>query len=259
MITYIKNIFSAKYILLSFLRQDLKTKYRNTVLGIGWNFLSPLGIVLIIGTVYSSLFSIPMKELVPFLFSGLLPWLFLTGCSENGAMAFLGASGYIKQTRVPLEIFPLRHCLLNMVNLVFSIFAFLLIYIIMSPSSFNGYMLLIVPALVIWFVFCAAWATITGMINLYLRDFQPLQSLLLQGLFYASPIIYKPEMLAAKYEWIYKYNPIYHLLEIIRKPLLGQGPATATSWAVSIAMSLLLLLLAVYLIRKIGRSISFRL
>ena len=258
--SYFKNIISARHILMSLTKQDLKNRYRNSVLGVLWNFLSPLGIVVIIGAVYSVVFNTPFGELIPYLFSGLLPWLFFTGCAEGGSLSFLNSQGYIKQTQVPIEIFPLRISLVHFVNLLIAIVAFFLIYAIINPSGFGLNMLLVVPALIIWFIFCSSWAAISAIVNLYIRDFQPLQSLIIQGLFYLSPIIYKPEMLNhSNFEWLYLLNPFYYLLEIIRKPLIGESLPSLESWGISTILAILLCEIAVYLINKIGRKITFRL
>ncbi|MFE0559236.1 ABC transporter permease [Paenibacillus sp. NPDC058910] len=258
--SFFKNVYSARHILLSLTRQDLKNKYRNSVMGMLWNFLSPLGIVVIIGTVYSVVFRTPIEELIPYLFSGLLPWLFFTGSAEGGSLSFLSSQGYIKQTQVPVEIFPLRVSLVNFINLLISIVAFFLIYAFINPHSFGLKMLLVIPGLIIWLFFCSSWAIISAIVNLYVRDFQPLQSLVVQGLFYLSPIIYKPEMLNhSNFHWLYLLNPFYYLLEIIRRPLLGEEPASLQSWGISIILTIILCEIAILLINKIGRKITFRL
>ncbi|MDR9853303.1 ABC transporter permease [Paenibacillus sp. VCA1] len=257
---YFKNLISARHILVSLTRQDLKNRYRNSILGVAWNFLSPLGIVLIIGIVYSVVFKTSMEELIPYLFSGLLPWLFFTASAEGGSLSFLSSQGYIKQTQVPIEIFPLRASLVNFVNLLISIIAFFLIYIFINPNNFGLNMLLVIPALIIWLLFCSAWATISAIVNLYIRDFQPLQSLIIQGLFYLSPIIYKPEMLDSEnFQWLYLLNPFYYMLEIIRRPLLGKELPSLQSWGISVILTLILCQIAILLINKIGRKITFRL
>ncbi|WP_181586743.1 ABC transporter permease [Paenibacillus taichungensis] len=257
---YFKNLYEARYILLSLTRQDLKNKYRNSLLGVAWNFFSPLGIVLIIGLVYSVVFNTPLKELVPYLFSGLLPWIFFTSSAEGGALSFLSSQGYIKQTQVPIEIFPLRASIVNFVNLLISLAAFFLLYIFIDPGSFGFNMLYIFPALIIWLLFCSAWATISSIVNLYIRDFQPLQSLVLQGFFYLSPIIYKPEMMDSRnFQWVYLLNPFYYFLEIIRWPLLGKNIPGWRTWMICIIITLLLIQVSIILINKIGRKITFRL
>ncbi|MFC3799810.1 ABC transporter permease [Cohnella sp. GCM10012308] len=257
---YFRQIYRGRYVLLSLVGQDLKSRYRNSLLGVAWNFLTPLGLVSIIGFVYSIVFKTPLIEFIPYLFSGLLPWIFFTSSAEGGAISFLGSQGYIKQTQVPIEIFPLRVSLLNLFNFGISIAAFFLIYVFLDPESFSIRMFMLVPATLIWFLFCSAWATISAIINLYVRDFQPLQSLAVQGLFYFSPIIYKPEMLKEQnFEWVYLYNPMYYLIEIVRNPLLGKGGIELNTWLIAIGITSLLVIIAITLISVIGRKITFKL
>ena len=65
---YFINFYRGRYILQSFIKQDFKNKYRNSFLGVAWSFLSPLGLVLVIGMVYSIVFKIQAKEFIPYLF-----------------------------------------------------------------------------------------------------------------------------------------------------------------------------------------------
>ena len=94
MIILLKSLFEFRFVLLSLVRQDLKNKYRNSILGIGWSLLYPLGLVAIIGVVYSQLMGQPLRDFIPYLFSGLIPWMFITQCADGGTMTFLNAEGY---------------------------------------------------------------------------------------------------------------------------------------------------------------------
>lgn len=257
---YFSNFYKGRYILYSLVKQDLKNRYRNSILGMAWTFLTPLGLVLVIGSVYSVVFSLPMKEFVPYLFSGILPWLYLSNCAEGGTAAYLNAQGYIKQTQAPIEIFPARVALGAFVNLIFSIIAYFVIYAFISPENFSFNMFFIIPAIFIWIVVGIGWATIAAVVNLYLRDFQPLQSLVLQALFYVTPIIYQTEALKAKnVAWIYLSNPIYYLMEILRRPMLGDQIPPLNYWMISIVFALLFIVVAISLLKNIGRKISFKL
>lgn len=257
---YFKDVYEARYILTNLVRQDLKNKYRNSILGVGWSLLTPLGLVGIIGLVYSQVLGQPIKEFVPFLFSGLIPWLFLVQSSEGGAGSFINAEGYIKQTQVTINIFPIRVALVAFVQLLYSILAFVIMAMLIDINLININSLLVIPALCIWLLFSASIATLTGLINTFIRDFQPLQSLILQALFYATPILYPADFLeGSKVEWIYKYNPVYYLVELLRRPLLGEKIPDPTIWIVPLVVVFLLIIISLLTIRKIGRKITFRL
>lgn len=259
MIILIKSLVEYRFVLGSLVKQDLKNKYRNSILGVGWSLLYPLGLVSIIGLVFSQIMGQSLREFVPYLFSGLLPWMFLTQCADAGTMTFLNAEGYIKQTRIPIIIFPLRTALGAFVQLLISVSAFLLIYLFIDIQSFNFGMLLIIPALGLWLLFGIAVSMISGLVNTYFRDFVHIQSLLMQGLFYTTPIIYPVELLkGGRFEWLYQWNPLFYILETLRQPLTGKE-ASILSWVISVIIIISMLSVALLLIKRVGRKITFRL
>lgn len=254
-----KDIFAFRFVLLSLVRQDLKNKYRNSILGIGWSLLYPLGLVSIIGLVFSQIMGQPLKEFIPYLFSGLIPWMFLTQCADAGTMTFLNAEGYIKQTRIPIAIFPLRTALGAVIQLMISLSAFLIINLFIDINSFNYKMFLVIPALCIWLLFGIAVTMLSGLVNTYFRDFIHIQSLLMQGLFYATPIVFPAKLLqGGRFEWLYQWNPLFYILEIIRQPLLGKYPS-GLAWLVSCIVVFCMLISALIIMKHVGRKITFRL
>jgi len=259
MIILVENLIAFRYVLISLVKQDLKNKYRNSILGIGWSLLYPLGLVSIIGLVFSQIMGQPLKEFIPYLFSGLIPWMFLTQCADAGTMTFLNAEGYIKQTRLPISIFPLRTSLGAFIQLLISLSAFLIINIFIDINSFNLKMLLVFPALFLWLLLGISVSMLSGLVNTYFRDFIHIQSLMLQGLFYGTPIVFPAKLLhGGGFEWLYQWNPLFYILEVIRQPLLGSYP-TVQAWVVSSSVIVFLFITATLLLKRVGRKITFRL
>ncbi len=257
---YFNNIYKARYVLLSLTYYDLKNKYRGSILGIMWAFFIPLCLALIIGRVYSATLQLPLKVFVPYLFSGLIPWLYIVSCADGGTQAFLVSEGYIKQTRIPIEIFPLRVTLTAFVNLLFSLLSYFVIYFFISPEKFSPKMLMVFPALGIWFIVGISLSTIVAVFNVYFRDYALLQPLIFQALFFATPILFPAELLKNNNsEWIYSYNPVYYLLEILRAPLLGNESLDKIVWVLVGLASLIFFIAAVAVLKKVGRKIVFKL
>lgn len=221
-IQYFKGIWTNRYILASLVQRDLQMKYRRSKLGVAWSILTPLGLAVIVGTVYAILFGTSPRELIPLIFASINPWIFMSGTADGATMAFPAAEGYIKQSTVASQIFPLRSTLVNFVTLLYSVLTFFGIYLLIEPNRFGPRMLLCIPGLIIMFLFTLGMANLTSVINLHLRDFAPFQSLIFQGLFYATPIIYDAQILAEKgFSIVYEVNPFYYMLEVVRKPMLG--------------------------------------
>lgn len=258
--SYFKNVYKARYILVSLVERDIKNKYRRTILGISWSLITPLGLVAIIGGVFSVIFGQQLEVFIPYLFSGLIPWLYIVGCAQGGTNAYLSAQGYIKQTSTPIEIFPIRVALVEYVNMLFGILAFFMINLVLIPTNFSYKMFLILPILVLWMLLGMSISTISGIINTYFRDYALIQSLILQGLFYITPIIWLPEALEVKgYSFVYVVNPLYYMIELTRSVLIGQNMAGILFWINSIIFTSLFIMIAVFLSNKVGRKITFRL
>ena len=219
---YFKGIWRDRFILWSLVNKDLQMKYRRSKLGVFWAVLMPAGLSIIIGGVYSVVFDSDPKEFIPMIFAGLNPWIFLSGTAEGGTMSFIGAEGYLKQTSVSAQIFPMRVALLNFINLLYALLAFLAVYLFLRPENFGPVMLMTIPGLLIMFVFAWGLSNIAASVNLVVRDYQMLQSLLFQGLFYVTPIIFSADMLEQRgFGILYRINPLYYILEIVNMPIQG--------------------------------------
>ena len=225
-----------------------------------WSVLMPLGLALIIGGVYSIIFSSDPREFIPLIFAGLNPWIFISGTADGGTMAFISAEGYLKQTNVNAQIFPLRITLVNFINLLYALIAFLAVYLFLQPARFGLAMLLALPGLCVMFLFSLGLANFSASINLSLRDFQPMQSLIFQGLFYATPIIYSSSMLDEKgFAFIYRFNPFYYILEIVKTPIQGLLIEDAATYGIALLIALSVFVGSVVAVMKAKKGIAFKL
>lgn len=257
---YLKGILKDRYVLFSLVNRDLQMKYKRSALGVAWSILTPLGLVLIIGSVYSIIFGNDPKTFIPLLFTGLNPWLFMNSSADGGTMSFIGAEGYLKQTTVNAQIFPIRMTMVNFVNLLYSIVAFFSVYLFLQPDLFSPKMLMLFPGLAIILTFSVALSNISAVLNLNVRDYQPLQSLILQGLFYATPVIYETSMLKEKgFEFIYKLNPFYYMIEVVRAPMIGIELPSIQTYVIAISIAVITFLFSITLVMKVKNGIAYKL
>ena len=259
MLQYFENIKKSRHVLQMLVVRDVFSKYRKSFLGVAWSMITPLSMVGVIGLVYSIVFGIPLIAFVPYLFSGLTPWLFISGAIDSGTSSYIAAEGFITQTKIHTEIFPLRMVLVAFVNYLFMSIAFFIVYALIKPDAFNFNMLLYIPSSIIIFIFCWGVANIVALINLYIRDYTYLQSILLQILFYITPLIYSPELMDKRgFSGIYKFNPIYYMMDIVRQSMLGATEIKISIWGIAVIISLSIFLISIYITKKIGRNIVYR-
>ena len=119
---------------------------------------------------------------------------------------------------------------------------------------------MIFPGLLIILMFAISLSNIAAIINLKIRDFQPFQSLIYQGLFYATPIIFPAKILKEKgFEYLYRINPFYYMIEVVRTPLLGEKLPSSDIYIIALLIASISYLFSIFLIMKEKRNITFKL
>lgn len=215
--------------------QDVHQRYRRSKLGPFWLTISMGFMIGTIGVVFGRLFGRPLSEFLPFLAIGLILWGYISAVINEGCNSFIAAESIIKQLPIPLFVHVLRMVWRNIIifghNLV--IFPLVLVAmgrpitwaILISPVGF-----LLLTLNLIWF------ATILGVLCTRYRDLPQMVSSILLVVFYLTPVIWMPDQISGKTAlYIVDSNPLYHLLEIVRAPLLGQMPSLL-NWAVTLAL-----------------------
>ncbi|CAN5240029.1 ABC transporter permease [soil metagenome] len=229
LLQYLKQIWNARYFWMHLAFSDLRAKFRRSTLGLAWSVLNPLLMTLLLTFILGKVFNTPISDYAPYIFSGLITWEFITSSIIMGCTSFINAEGYIRQFRHPLVIYPLRHVLVALINFSLGFIGFMLWVAIWKPNNYGLATLslfLTFPLLII-----IAWplAIITAFINTKFRDFAQLIIIVLQAIWYASPIFFEPQLFKnAGIGFLVEYNPIFHILNLIRAPMLyGQFPSLA--------------------------------
>lgn len=256
--SYLKNIWNSRYFWIHLALADIRTKYRRSFLGLAWALIQPLSLTLLLAFIMGHFFHAPMNDYAPFIFSGLIFWEFITASAVTGCMSFLNAEGYIKQFRHPLMIYPLRHVIPAMINLLCAFGGLLAWILLWKPANFGWNWLSLPLAFPLIFFFAWPICTITAFIGIRFRDFSQLILILLQIVYYVSPIFFLPKLfISANLGYVIDYNPIYHLLNLFRMPLLeGRLPAASDYLYVMGTITLLWLIVA-YLVRRHENKVIF--
>jgi ABC-type polysaccharide/polyol phosphate export permease len=234
---------------------DLQARYRRSLLGIGWSLLHPVATIAVLCAVFHRIFHVEIREYIPFLMAGLAWWGYTVGVTIQGCQCFIKAEPYIRQHTIPMAVYPLRSTLGAMID-----FSIVLIMVFLLSCFFKGFdnplaLASLAFALVILFVFGWSVAVLAGYVNVVFRDVQHVCEIGFQILFYLTPVIYPPGVLAATgMAWVLRYNPLAHFLNLIRGPLEGHIPTTA-SLGVAATVTLVLAVAAVSLLGHLQRRV----
>ena len=231
-------------------RLDILRRYTATMLGIVWAILAPLLMSAVIGIVFSNLFGQKLQEFLPYLFLNLTLWAFFAASIDSGAIAFIAAEGYIKQiARVSFWTYPLRMVLAAFFTLLLGLLA-VAVVLLLYGGHVSATWLLIIPGLFAWLVFGFAVCTISAVLNTWVRDFQHLQAVGVQALFYATPVMFPAALLVQhRLGWLLTFNPLYHLMMIVRVPMLNNDVPELSHYFASVICILFFLAIAVVAMR----------
>jgi ABC-type polysaccharide/polyol phosphate export permease len=230
MASYMTAIWRCRYFWWSLVMMDLRTRYRRSVLGMGWSLLHPIAMTTVLCVVFHKLFHVPVREYAPFLMSGLATWSYLLTTAVAGCQCFFQGEPYIRQHPAPLAVYPLRTALGATVHFLLALVVVLGLTWVMRGALHPRSLICLAPTLVLLFVFGWSLAVLSGFANVHFQDTQHLSEVAFQILFYATPVMYDATKLSENgLGWLVRYNPFVAILELIREPILdGRIPSPAT-------------------------------
>jgi homopolymeric O-antigen transport system permease protein len=242
--------------------QDIRQRYRRSVLGPVWITISMAVTAVALGILYSGLFDIELATFLPHVLVGFIVWNFISGCIAEGSEVFIANEGLIKHLPSPLSVHVYR--LVWRQTLFFA--HNLLVYLVM---------LLVFPQPLSWTVVAAvaafgllalngAWVALAvGIITTRFRDILPITQSAVQLMFFMTPIVWIYDDLAnspnpdiAERARLAEFNPFLHFVEIIRRPLLGQDQVWR-HWVVVVAITVVGWALTLFVMRRYRSRVSY--
>lgn len=237
--------------------QDTRLRYRRSAIGVGWIFLNLAIMIGAIGFIYSNLFGQNLGTFIPRLTISLIAWSYLTNSIVEGGGAFIISEGYIKQISLPLYVYVFRAFVSISLNSLISLLAYVLIAIVYAVPLAIG-TAWVVLGLILMTVISFLLTLIFAHINVRFRDAAHLAAVAMQVLFYVTPVIFPEDLLRQRQlSWVVDANPLYHLLEVVRHPLLFGEPAAFVSYLMVVSALAILAISGLVVIRFYRRQVVF--
>ncbi|QQZ13714.1 MULTISPECIES: galactan export ABC transporter permease subunit Wzm/RfbD [Rhodococcus] len=225
----LRDGFAQRELWLSLGWQDIKQRYRRSVIGPFWITIATGVQAAAMGILYSALLDIPLDEFLPYVTVGLIVWNLISASILEGSEVFIANEGLIKQlpSALSVHVYRLvwRQLLLFAHNLV--------IYVVMLFAfgvwrHLTWMSLAAIPAIAL-IVVNAAWVSIMfGIFSTRYRDIAPILGSMTLLLFVLTPIMWTTQSLeaqggqAAERVKLAELNPLFHYLDIVRAPMIGQ-------------------------------------
>lgn len=225
--------------------RDTKRRYRRTLFGPFWSTVSLGLFVVSLGLLWANLWGQNVKTYLPYLTSGMLCWAMFSAICTEGCASFVAQELLIKQLRISYTLLACATVWRNVIVFFHNIIIYVIVCLY-AGLSFTWATLLVVPGFALFWLNMIWIATLLGAACTRYRDIQQLISNLLQISLFLTPIFWTPEQLKGRMAILVNYNPLYHLIDIVRGPLLGNAPnllewivvlgITLTGWAVTIVV-----------------------
>ena len=233
---------------------DIRQRFRRSVLGPFWLTISMGTMVAVLGFVFSTLFHQDVAKTLPYIATGVIFWGLLTTCINEGATVFIAAESDIRNLPMPLSVHFYRMMARNVVIWVFNmaIYAVVVVWFELVPG-WN--ILWFIPGFVL-FLINGAWISLAvGVLSTRYRDIPQVIANVIQVVFFLTPIFWSPETLPNRPAFVL-FNPFYHLIEIVRAPLLG-ALVPLESWGLCIGMAVAGLGFTAWLYRRAHARIAY--
>lgn len=234
--------------------RDIRARYRRTLLGPFWVAGGAVFTTLGLALVFGGLFGQPLEEAIPYIGAGIISWSFIQALSFDANAVMIGAAGSIKTLRLPYTFYLWRYAANTLLVFAHNVVAFLLLVLIITravPVS-----IVLIPAIALTASAALAWGLVISLVSARFRDVQYMLGYIAVVLFFMTPIFWRVEDLPPARQALILANPLVHMVELMRKPMLGELPS-ASDWGVTAAVMGVGLLISFIAFARARRRLVF--
>lgn len=212
---FFKKIYNYRELFKSNVKKEIRGKYKGSILGVLWSFINPLLMVLVYAIVFPYIMKIETPNYLIFLICGVIPWNFFTTCLSQGTTTITNNANLIKKVYFPREILPISVVTSGIINFLISC-VIILVFVLGSGIGLSWHLIFLPLIVLIQYIFTLGLVFVLSSINVYIKDAEYIVNFVTMLLFYATPVLYTTELFNGAILWIFKLNPMAHLINAYR-------------------------------------------
>lgn len=260
LLNYVKDLYVNRKLIQKFSKNDFKSRYAGSFLGVLWAFIQPTVTI----AVYWFVFEVGLKSkptgnipFILFLLTGIIVWFFFSEALVNGTNCFREYSYLVKKVTFNIKILPTVKIVSSLYTHLFFI-AFAVVMILLYGYPLTPYFLQIIYYLFCLIVFLTGLTWITASLQPFFTDILQFVNVVMQVLFWGTPILWDVTIFPENLLWILKLNPLFYIVQGYRDSFFGKDwfwehpEMTAYFWGFTI----LLLLAGIGVYRKLRPHFS---
>lgn len=212
----LKDLYFYRELLKTNIKKDVGGKYKKSFLGVIWSFINPLLQILVYWFVFDKILHSSDKEnYVVYLCCGLIPWQYFAAVVNRGAATVIDNGNVLKKVYFPREILPISLVASETVNFMIATIM-ILVFVIAGGISLTFNILWYFVILLIQFLLSIGIAFMVSSISVYVRDLIHILGIIIQLMFYATPIVYSMSQVPENFSWVAKLNPMAYIIDSYR-------------------------------------------
>lgn len=256
--SFINELIAYRVVLKQLIRQQVTLRYRRTIFGFLWTLLNPLLNMAVIATVFSIVMKFAIKDYAIFLFSAVIPWTMFSNTISQCSNALIANENLFKKIYLPKQVFITSNAISVLIDTFLSTCCLFIIAFFFGAKL--SYPLLFLPiSFVLLFLFSYGLGLIFSIVSVFLRDMQYLIGVILQALYFMTPIIYPVSAVPEQYKWVFTWNPMFYFVDLFRAPVYSNQMPEMSSLYFCIIAAVCSMLIGLYVFKINDKKIIFRL
>lgn len=251
MIARLRELVRYRDLIRNLVVSEVKTRYKNSVLGFVWSLLNPLAMMLVYSVVFGVLWPNQQVQNYPiFLLCGLLPWNFFSASIVSSINSIVSNGNLVKKVYFPREVLPIATVLAQLVNFLLALVV-LFAALIVFGTNFSPWLWTLPIIIVIQTCFSLGIVLVLSTLQVFYRDTQLVMEVVMLAWFFLTPVLYRTSQLPETYHIagidlpvqriLYILNPMASLINVYRD-LLYNGYRTDIDFFIRTAVTALLAL-----------------
>ncbi len=234
--------------------RDVKTRYAQSILGVGWAVIQPLFTMVVFTIVFGNLAKVDSEGLPYAIFSytALVPWTYFSGSLSSSSSSLLSARGMISKVYYPRLVIPVAPVLSKLIDFGIALLILfgLMLWFRVSPTIWALSLPLLILIMMLTATGMGMWLTALA---IQYRDINYATGFFVTLFMYASPVVYAASSVPEQYRTWYALNPMAGVIEGFRSALLGSNPMPWEMIGIGAGVSLLLFVSGALYFRRMER------
>lgn len=253
---FFRELWQYREMVISLVKRDLKSRYKDSVLGFLWMFLNPLLQLCVYTIVFSTIMRMGVDKFYLFLFVALVPWLFFSTCLSGGTTVIYSQQDMVKKIYFPREVLPISFTLSQFVNMLLS-FIVIFVVVFFSGVKINPVALLYLPIImIIEFILALGITFLTASLTVYFRDLEHILGIVSMAWMYLTPVVYPVDLVPERFLKLFYLNPMTSIVIAYRDILYyGRIPQLSTLLNATI-LGIVVLVLGKIVFAKLQRGFA---